>query len=148
MSVFFTLSRSFYPSISSTTSIRADSSILEDIQVIYVVTKLRHRDTTVSCCAVSKSRQCNGMCHRTGYDVGSDDLSEGVSCYPSVGGYYSSVKHNPPTYSSPRFRRFPTGCLIHHTYGKLLALPRQKSLPLTDRKAHSYSTGSLSERPA
>ena len=33
--VFFTLNRSFYPSTSSTTSVRADSSILEEIQVLW-----------------------------------------------------------------------------------------------------------------
>ena len=33
--VFFTLNRSFYPSTSCTTGVRADSSILEEIQVMW-----------------------------------------------------------------------------------------------------------------
>ena len=47
--VFFTLNRSFYPSTSSKTSVRADSSILERyvLRTSSVVTKLRHRDTTL-----------------------------------------------------------------------------------------------------
>ena len=45
--VFFTINRSFSPSTSSTTSVRADSSILEDIQVIMWSQKLRHRGTTL-----------------------------------------------------------------------------------------------------
>ena len=42
--VFFTLNRDFYPSTYSTTSVRADSSILEEIQALWS-TKLRHRVT-------------------------------------------------------------------------------------------------------
>ena len=45
--VFFTLNRSFYPSTSNTSSVRADSSTLYRRYTNSVVTKLRHRDTTL-----------------------------------------------------------------------------------------------------
>ena len=64
MCVFFTLTRSFYPSTTSTTSVRADSSILEEIQVLwsqsYATEILRcHVCTTIVSTAVSG--ECNAM---------------------------------------------------------------------------------------
>jgi len=57
--VFFTFNRSFYPSTSSTTSVRADSSILERYKLC------GHKTTPqiLHCCLVcsKQSRQCNAM---------------------------------------------------------------------------------------
>ena len=51
---FFTVNRSFYPSTSRTTNVRADSSITTP-----AATKLSHRDDASSC--TKQSRQCNVM---------------------------------------------------------------------------------------
>ena len=65
--VFFTLNRSFYPSTYSTTSGRADSSILEEIQVLwsqsYAVEILRCHvpGTWYQVCSKHCCGQCNPM---------------------------------------------------------------------------------------
>ena len=72
MCVFFTLNRSFYPSTSSTTSVRADSSILlliEEIQVLwsqsYAIEILRCH---VPGYAVSTAVSNVMPCHHSRYD--------------------------------------------------------------------------------
>ena len=56
--VFFTLNRSFYPSTSSTTSVRADSPILEEIQVMWS----QSYATEILGCHVC-SKHCSGQCN-------------------------------------------------------------------------------------
>ena len=55
--VFFKFNRSFYPSTSSTTSLRADSSILEDIKVLWS----QSYATEILRCHVC-SMHCSGPC--------------------------------------------------------------------------------------
>ena len=62
--VFFTLNRSFYPSASSTTSVRADSSILEEIQVMWS----QGYATEIATYAISTAVGNAMPCHHTGYD--------------------------------------------------------------------------------
>ena len=63
--VFFTLNRSFYPSTSSTTSVGADSSIVEEIQVLwpqsYAPEILRCHLPGTLVCSKHCSWQCNAM---------------------------------------------------------------------------------------
>ena len=63
------MNRSFYPSTSRTTSGRADSSILQEIPFIYVVTKLRHGDTTLP---------------RTTYQVCSKSVGNATPCHQCI----------------------------------------------------------------
>ena len=58
--VFFTLNRYFYPSTSSATSVRADSSILEEI---HVLSSQSHATEILRCHVCSKHSigQCNAM---------------------------------------------------------------------------------------
>ena len=58
--MFFTLNRSFYPSTSSTISVRADSSILEEIQVMW---SQSYATEILRChvCSKHSSGQCNAM---------------------------------------------------------------------------------------
>ena len=64
LSASFTTSRSFYTSTSSTTSVRADFSILvliEDIRALWSQKLVRHRDTTLFRYPVYSGRQSNAM---------------------------------------------------------------------------------------
>ena len=54
---YLTLNRFFYLTTSSTTSVRADSSFLPEIQVMHMpVTKLRDSGGTTACCALVMQR--------------------------------------------------------------------------------------------
>ena len=67
----FTLNRYFYLSTSSATSVRADSSVLEEIQALcaHKATPQRYYVATYLVCPKHSSGQCNAMSHHhTRYD--------------------------------------------------------------------------------